>query len=247
MPSTSETGHAKNVANFQDLISFCTGYGATYNPSKAALSIASLQTQLANAQAALQTVKTTQTAFNNATNSRMLAFKPLKPLGTKIINALDATDASVETVKDARSINRKIQGQRATPKAAETAVAEGATPPVDKTISSSQQSYDQQIEHLAKFIELLSADSNYSPNETELTVTAIQTKLDQLKATNTAVIDGYTNWSNSRINRNEALYNPLIGLVNTALDIKKYVNSIFGATSPQFRQVSKLEFKTVKS
>lgn len=46
MPSTSETGHAKNVANFQDLISFCTGYGATYNPSKAALSVANLQAQL---------------------------------------------------------------------------------------------------------------------------------------------------------------------------------------------------------
>lgn len=247
MPSTSETGHAKNVANFQDLISFCTGYGATYNPSKSALTIANLQLQLSNAKAALQQVKTTQTAFNNATNNRMLAFKPLKSLGTKIINALDATDASVETVKDARTINRKIQGQRATTKPVEKPVAEGATPPADKTISTSQQSYDQQIEHFSKLIELLSADSNYNPNETELTVTTIQTKLDQLKVTNTAVIDGYTNWSNSRINRNAALYNPLTGLVNTALDIKKYVKSIFGATSPQFKQVSKLEFKNIKS
>jgi len=37
MASTSETGHAKNVANFEDLISFCTGYGTAYNPSKAAI------------------------------------------------------------------------------------------------------------------------------------------------------------------------------------------------------------------
>ncbi len=246
MPSTSETGHAKDVANFEDLISFCKGYAATYNPSKDAHRIDSLVTQLANAQTTLQQVKTTQTTFNNATNSRMIAFKPLKPLGTKIINALDATDASVETVKDARTINRKIQGQRATPKAVEVVVAEGATPPPDKTISTSQQSYDQKIEHFSKLIELLSADSNYSPNETELTVTTNQTKLDQLKATNTAVIDSYTNWSNSRINRNAALYNPLTGIVNTALDIKKYVKSIFGATSPQYKQVSKLEFKNRK-
>ena len=35
--------HAKNVANFEDLISFCNGYGATYNPSKDALTIAKLQ------------------------------------------------------------------------------------------------------------------------------------------------------------------------------------------------------------
>lgn len=34
MASTSEVGHAKNVANFQDLIAFVDGYGATYNPTK---------------------------------------------------------------------------------------------------------------------------------------------------------------------------------------------------------------------
>ena len=40
MASTSETGHAKNVANFEDLISFVTGYGATYNPTKVPLKLA---------------------------------------------------------------------------------------------------------------------------------------------------------------------------------------------------------------
>lgn len=44
MPSTTETGHAKNVATFEDLITFCTGYGTPYNPSKAALKIAALIT-----------------------------------------------------------------------------------------------------------------------------------------------------------------------------------------------------------
>jgi hypothetical protein len=42
MASTSETGHAKNVANFQDLISFVTSYGATYNPSKNGLKLPQL-------------------------------------------------------------------------------------------------------------------------------------------------------------------------------------------------------------
>ena len=108
MPSTSETGHAKNVVNFEDLISFCNGCGASYNPSKEALKIANLQTQLTASQNVLKDVKSTQTAFNNATNTRMDAFKTLKSYATKIINALDATDASAETVKDARSINRKL-------------------------------------------------------------------------------------------------------------------------------------------
>ena len=243
MPSTSETGHAKNVANFEDLISFSTGYGATYNPSKEALKVANLNTQLANARTVLNEVKTTQTAFNNATNKRMDAFKPLKSLATKIINALDATDASAETVKDARTINRKIQGQRATPKTVSSPPAAQVEGAADKTISASQQSYDQQIEHFAKLVELLSSDSNYKPNEPDLTVAANQTKLADLKAANTDVVKTYTNWSNSRIARTNALYNPLTGLVNTALDVKKYIKSIFGALNPQFKQVSKLEFR----
>ena len=243
MPSTSETGHAKNVANFEDLISFSTGYGATYNPSKEALKVANLNTRLANARTVLNEVKTTQTAFNNATNKRMDAFKPLKSLATKIINALDATDASAETVKDARTINRKIQGQRATPKTVSSPPAAQVEGAADKTISASQQSYDQQIEHFAKLVELLSSDSNYKPNEADLTVAANQTKLAALKAANTDVVKTYTNWSNSRIARTNVLYNPLTGLVNTALDVKKYIKSIFGALSPQFKQVSKLEFR----
>ena len=31
MASTSETGHAKNVANLDELISFVGGYGVVYN------------------------------------------------------------------------------------------------------------------------------------------------------------------------------------------------------------------------
>ena len=61
MPSTSETGHAKNVANFEDLISFCNGYGATYNPSKDALTSAKLTDLQTNAKASLQQAKLTKT------------------------------------------------------------------------------------------------------------------------------------------------------------------------------------------
>jgi hypothetical protein len=247
MSSTSETGHAKNVANFEDLISFCNGYGASYNPSKEAFKIANLQTQLTSSQNVLKEVKTAETAFNNATNIRMDLFKPLKSFATKIINALDATDASAETMKDARTINRKLQGQRVTPKAppAQPPVA-GETPLLDKTISSSQQSYDQLIEHFDKLIELLASDSNYKPNEKELALPALQAKLTEFKTANTAVVDSYTNWSNSRIARKTALYNLLTGLVNTALDVKKYIKSVYGATSPQYKQVSKLQFKNRK-
>jgi hypothetical protein len=147
LPSTSETGHAKNIANFEDLISFCTGYGASYNPSKDSLTIAKLKDLQTQAKDILQQTKTTKTSFDNATNARQIAFKDLKPLATKIVNALAVSGATNLVVADAKTINRKIQGAKANgnTKATTTPADPNAPAPTDKTISTSQQSYDSII------------------------------------------------------------------------------------------------------
>ena len=75
MASTSETGHAKNVANFQDLIEFVTGYGATYNPSKNSLKLAELIALKTSADSNLADVITKNTLYNNKVNERISAFK----------------------------------------------------------------------------------------------------------------------------------------------------------------------------
>ena len=187
-------------------------------------------------------MKTAKTAYDNATNARELAFKPLKSLSTKIINALEATDAEQQTIDDAKTTNSKIQGKRAKavtqPDA--KALAAGAEP--IKTASTSQQSYDKLIDHFAQLIETLTAETNYQPNESELQVPSLTALLTDLKAKNTDVINATTLWSNARIDRDEALYATDTGLVDTAQDVKQYVKSIFGATSPQYKQVSGLRF-----
>jgi hypothetical protein len=66
MASTSEVGHAKNAANFYDLISFAQGYGATYNPSKNSLKLPQLNALYTQANTDLNGVVTKNTAYNNA-------------------------------------------------------------------------------------------------------------------------------------------------------------------------------------
>ena len=246
--STSDSGHAKNVANFENLISFCDGYGAVYNPSKDALSLNNLKLLHSKAQASLQQATITKTSFANATNARKTAFKDLKPLSTKIINALAASGATSLTVANTKTINRKIQGVKAAGSASAPALPTDATAPAPtiKTISSSQQSYDNMIDHFTKLIESVSQDANYKPNETELQTATLTTKLTSLKAANSLIVRAYTDWSNERILRDNVLYNALTGLVQTAQDVKKYVKSVYNASSPQFKQVSGLAFTTVK-
>lgn len=243
MASTSETGHAKNVANFQNLIEFVTAYGATYNPSKNSLKLPQLIALKATADAKLANTITINTQYNNATNERQAAFSGLKALATRLVNALQITDASAETIGNAKSFNKKMQGKRAS--ASQTTTDPNA--PAPTTISTSQQSYDQLIQHLAGLTAVLAAEPSYAPNETDLQVATVQAKIAELTAKNNAVSAAYANISNARIDRNETLYNPENGLVETALDVKKYVKSIFGSSSPQFAQIKGIVFSKYKA
>ena len=242
MPSTSETGHAKNVAHFEQLISFCTGYGSTYNPSKVSLKISNLSALHVTAQSNLQNVINTTVDYNNFVNTRAIAFDPIRKLSTRLVNAFSVTDATDEMIKDAKTINRKIQGKRAK----EITTPVDPNTPAPATISTSQQSYDQLIEHFAKLIALLKSEPSYAPNEAELSTSVLDTLLNQFKAENTNVMNAYTTVSNARISRDVTLYQANTGLVPTALDVKGYIKSIFGATSDQYKQVSKLAFKVIK-
>ncbi len=249
MLSTSETGHAKNVANFETLISFCIGYGATYNPSRDALKVANLQTLLTAAKAAITDCKAKETAFDNATDARKESFATLKALGTRIVNALSVSGVADSVVEGARAINRKLQGQRAKGSTTTEPVATDL-PPLGESkgaASSSQQSYDNLVEHFNGLIELVSSHAEYNPNETELKVATLQTYLAELKTANTNVVNENTAWSNSRISRDNTLYADTTGLVDIALDVKAYVKSVYNSTSPQYAQISSIEFKRAKA
>ncbi len=243
MASTSETGHAKNIANFQNLISFCQGYGTTYNPVKESLKIPQLQALYTLANEKLNATKTQKTLFDKATNERKTAFQNLKPLATKVVNALAVSGADNLAVANAKSVNKKIQGSSSKKTTSDTTKKEEST----KTISTSQQSYDRQMDHFANLMEVLNQNSNYAPNEADLKIPVLQKKLTEMQSKNTNLINSYTAYSGALIDRNQTLYNPLTGIVQTAKEVKQYVKSVFGAASPQYKQISGIEIKVIKS
>jgi len=89
---------------------------------------------------------------------------------------------------------------------------------------------------------LLASVPEYAPNETELTTESLTALYDDLNAKNTAVINAAVPLSNARIARDQILYTALTGVIDISVDVKTYVKSVFGATSPQYKLISGLTF-----
>jgi hypothetical protein len=242
MASTSETGHNKNVTNLETLIIRCEGLGGAYNPSNSQITIPSLTTFYQESKQLVKEVKTTEAPFNEVEGRRKLVFKPLKPTGTKFLNALKGANAPSSVVADAETINRKLQGKRADNSPTETPIGEI---PKDK-VSVSQQSYEMQVDHFEKLIEVGTIEPSYNPNEVPLKIATLNAYKDELFAINTEVKTKYVPYSNALKNRNAKLYNPETGIVSVTQQVKNYVKSAFGATSPEYKSISKLVFKDIK-
>ena len=243
MASTSETGHAKNVANFEKLIINITALGTDYNPSKAGLTLDNLNAQLTAAKAVIATVNSAGATYKNALSTRNAAFLPLSKLITRINNALKASDTTPQVKETVQSLVRKIQGRRATAKLTEEekkAATESGKEIVE--ISSSQMSFDSRLDNFDKLIKLLATVPAYAPNEADLKTTSLITLYDELKAKNTAVTTADTSLSNARISRSDLLYKPSTGMVDISVDVKTYIKSVYGSTSQQYKAISNLKF-----
>lgn len=240
MPSTSEVGHAKNVANLQKLTEQVKVY-TLYNPPIDNLKVANLQTLYNNASTKLAEVEEKRNANKNAITIRQNTFENLKPICTKIINHLDILGLPKGTIDQAKSLNRTIQGGQ----------KKAATPPEEgkeetKTVSTSRQSYTQQAENFGILLQLLGTISAYHPNEDDLKLTNLNTHKDSLMSSTQSVDQTESELNNKLIERDQLLYADATGLYSIAQNVKKYVKSIYGATSPEYANVSSIEFTSRK-
>ena len=174
--------------------------------------------------------------YSRATIERDNAFAPLGQLVTRSLNSLRASSSSEQTDEAASAIVRKIRGNRTTAKAA------AATDVKVATVSTSQQSYDSVIDNYERYIQYIAATPEYAPNEEDIKLPVLKALAVDLRAKNTACNNAKVAIDNARMARNRVLYTPLTGLVDVALDAKTYIKSLFGSTSPEYKQVAKIDF-----
>jgi hypothetical protein len=250
MLSTTESGYAKVVSGFETFVQRCQQFGTAYNPSNASIQLAALNTLLTNARAAILAVNTAKNNLNLAVNARKVAFSNLPKLAGRIVNALMSSAPAQPTIDNARFFLAKINGRRigARPNtervAAPVAPAEplpgpGSTPATGGIGRSvSQVGFDARLDNFSKLVLLVSSEPAYAPNETDLQVASLNALVTDLQGKNSAVIIANTTWTNARLQRETVIHDALSGLVSVTRKAKKYIRSVFGASSLQYKQVS---------
>jgi hypothetical protein len=188
-------------------------------------------------------VNAAEPAYKNAVAAREVEFETLGKLVTRVGNAIKASGTTPQTDETALSLIRKLQGRRATAKLTEeekkALEAEGKS---TAEASSSRMSFDSRLDNFDKLIQLLASVEAYAPNEDGLKVEDLTVYYNGLVAKNNAVALAESPLAMARITRNDVLYKPGTGLVDISVDVKNYVKSVFGATSPQYKTISPLKF-----
>lgn len=247
MTNSQETGHARNVSNFEFLIVFLESLGEKYNPSKELISLSNVKSVFANSRSALTAVKLAESNYAIAVDARSSAFALVQPLITRVKNSLKASNTSTLTDESVETIFRKVQGKRSTPKLSEEEI--GKLKEEGKIVtqnSITQLSYDRIIDNFDKLIILLETIPEYAPNEVDLKTESLRAFHTNLNENNAAVTLVVMQLENARINRNDVMYRPITGLTDIAADIKSYIKSLFGATSPFYKQISGVNFRNYK-
>ena len=240
----SEVGHARNIQRFEEMIAKVVGYGGVYKPSNLDITAAALQSKLAASQGAMDGVTNEFASEKTAINDRQNLFKTLQPMVTRSVNYYASTGAAKNAVKDAKSLKRKVDGKRASA----LPVDDPNTPENEaaNVNSPAQTSFTQRVEHLDNLIALYLTDVKYAPNEADLSTASMTTYATSLKGANTNVITKETATTNARLVRTTEMYEESTGLFDLQRYVKMYVKGLFGATSPEYKQISGLKFVDYK-
>ena len=241
----NETGHYKNVANLNLLIGYITSYGATYTPTKASITLANLQALYNSGTNQIQEVQASKNNYSQKVDERQVAFQDIKKITTRLIANLSGTNVAPQIITDSKTIAAKIRATNTTKPKTNTQNLDSINP-TSTAHSNSRQSYDSIYENFKDLTSLLETATGYDTNTPEFKLPALKIFSNTLKAANENTDTAIVEVANKRIERDNLLYAPITGLVDAALDTKKYIKGLYGATSPQYKIIEKIHFKNNK-
>ena len=239
MASTSETGNAKNVANFSTGYQILEEMGTLYNPSNSNIQLTNLAPIKVSLAGVITVLNEKNPIYKNAVADREIEIASLGKITTRALNFAKSLNISTTDKDNLASQAKKIRGDQK-PKVVNPDTAEG------DAISTSQMSYDSRIANLVTYTSQLASHPEYTPNETEIQIASLQTYQTRLTQLSSLVNSAGNALITARKNRNDILYFNNTNIIQLTREIKAYVKSLGTAGEPYYKALVKLQFKDIK-
>jgi hypothetical protein len=227
------------VGHFRLLIEVVKVFGERYAPPNARLTLPALQQLADAANGGIAQVDRLMPDAIIAVGRRHEAFARLPSLSTRIGGLARVCDIKPAALAQIEELVRKIHGKRHHRVKPADGDGEGH-------FAASHRTFTDQIEHLMQLIELVEAQPGYLPSVADLTPPALRLYAGELASYNRMAFTAESALATVRRERNEVLYAPVTGMIDTALAVKEYVKGVFGAASPEFKEVNHIHFQGKK-
>ena len=239
----NESGHTKNVANFDELLVVLDTLGGSYQPALPAIQLNGLKELQKSLQIALQNLNDANGIYRDKIYARQNAYNQMSFLAMRIVNTMVGLGLDAKILTQAKSILAKIRGGNAKKKKEEG--EEGAT--VTKSVSTSQMGFDQRKNNFNILIGLVNAQASYKPNEDDMQVAYLKKYIDELQEANQAAIVAEQNLIIARNQRDELLYAENTGAAVLVQQIKSYIKGAFGTKHQSYERIKGIRFSNIKS
>ncbi len=245
--TTTQTGNAQNVINIGVLNKTVSTFGPKYNPAHPAFTCAGLTELETKSEEVLRLEKVAENMVKKSTASRNLILEFMIKLITRSLNALRISGAMQPIIEQGEAIVRELRGLRAGEKYTKEEIA--AAKAIGKKLRNNATHYstvDTKMNNVGYYVQFIESVLEYNPNEVDLTVAAMKEQLTILKTAYTDSTRTDALWEAACNERNIVLYAPVTGLFTIEAGVKKYVKSVFGPGSPEFKAVSAIKFTNKK-
>ncbi len=234
----NETGHARNAASFDEIITVIKSFGLSYNPASNLIKIPELESLKNKLDEKLLAVNEKTAIYKDKIYARQNAYEKMSSLAARIVNTMIALGIDSKIQTQAKNTLAKIRGGKNKKRndaadSSQTAV---------KTVSVSQMSFDQRKNNFSALVELAAAQSLYAPNEDDIKITSLRSYLNLLQNLNQEADQAANDLTVARQNRDNILYAKDTGVLTIAQRVKAYVKGAFGPKSPEYNRIKSIKF-----
>ncbi len=237
----SETSFRDRQGKAISLKNACSLFTVAFAPVDTSLSVVNFSLFITTVTAKNDAVETLVTSYTTNAANRVALVGTIRTTLTQALGYLESNKAWKSSAATARGIVEKFRGTKP-PAPKSPPPAPGETPAAAKKRNQGNQAYVELASHFEQFIGVCSGAGGYLPPGTTITIAAMTTALNNLKALNASLNTSEQQISVAQKSRYDLYFTGDDCLQKKFQAIKKAVKGQYGLASQEYQTVKVIKW-----